>query len=151
MVKTLLINGEFLTLEKAAEKYNLSVSALRSRIIRNPSVDPSELLYKTSEKNKKTKYYNFRGESKSIVEWGEVYPDLSPGMIRERLKNNVSLDLPKIKRGKSKGNWEKPMPVFHKDTQLKNTVKSYKKMGLSDREIYYKITNGDFFNGGYKK
>ena len=39
------------------------------------------------------------------------------------------------------------MPIYQQDTELKNRIMSYRKKGLSDAEIFYKVTKGDFTHG----
>jgi len=145
--KTYIVKGERLTVQQVAIKYDLPVSTVRSRFERNTDVDPSDLVYKMKPGYKRNKLFTYQKQEKTLEGWHKVYPHLSVQMIRRRFKEKIDLLQPAGARKTPNPNWERVMPIYQQDTELKNRIMSYRKKGLSDAEIFYKVTKGDFTHG----
>ena len=146
MTEVFIINGERLTVDQAAKKYNLKITTLRSRMKRHPNTDPSLLVYQKKSSYNREKLFEQNGDSLTLKNWQKKYPNLSLQVIKRRLKDKIDLSSAPGRRT-PKPNWEKKMPIYHQDTELKNRIMSYRKKGLSDAEIFYKVTKGDFTYG----
>lgn len=141
--KMYIFNGQLLTIPDAAKKYGIKAATLRTKIRRNPNADLSHLISKIYPK-KPPKKFKYKGETKSIKEWADVYPHLTPQLIRVRLRDGTPLEL-EVRTIKTKGsNWSNPMPVYKQEDELSNRIKAYKKKGMSHQEIYFKIKSADF-------
>tara|TARA_R110000744_G_scaffold52657_1_gene112744 strand:+ start:597 stop:1055 length:459 start_codon:yes stop_codon:yes gene_type:complete len=140
--KVYVFNGEVLTIPDAAKKYGLKASTLATKIRRNPSADLGKLV--SGVYRKLPKQFKYKGETKTVKEWCGLYPHLNIQLIRRRLSDGTALEKPVRKTTEPSGNWSQPIPLTCNDYELKNRIKSYKRLGMSDQDIYYKITNGDF-------
>tara|TARA_R110002124_G_scaffold222398_2_gene387792 strand:- start:3091 stop:3549 length:459 start_codon:yes stop_codon:yes gene_type:complete len=141
--KVYSFNGELLTIPDAAKKYGLKSSTLRTKIRRNPNANLGQLISNISSK-KPPKQFKYKGDTKTIKEWCDAFPHLTPQLVRVRLRDGTPLET-KVRITKTVGsNWSKPMPFYREEDELKNRIKAYKKKGMSHQEIYFKIKNADF-------
>lgn len=150
-VKTYLYKGEHLALSELSVKYGIGYATLKHRVRRNPDKKIDELMHVPGDKNhyrKGTKFYTYKGVTKSCAEWarhlGFGLPTMRERFTKWSVARAIETPLENGSDSKKASGWNKPLKKEVDYLEVRNRIKSYRKLGWPDDEIFVKISTGDF-------